>query len=300
MLRSGHVSLKHKPFASTSIVRPGVQRCVHQATHVETGTSQQTSHADKRQQMTRQEEVSAQPAPRSPFNTGSMDITTAGATASLCGHAIPAEKTIVILRHGMTTWNEEQRIQGSSEGSELTIHGQAQAVRCRNALAHMQFDSCFSSPIRRARSTTEIIWQGQGRDSPCIYLDSLKEAHLGWMEGMKQAEAATNHREDFATWRERPAEFNFDGRYPLLEVFDRAAEAWREILEAPGSNHLVVTHKSMMRAFLCTALALPPTSFRAVDIHNGGVSIFRVNKRGEAMLTNMNMTSHMHHDDIYY
>lgn len=31
----------------------------------------------------------------------------------------------------------------------------------------------------------------------------------------------------------------------------------------------------MMRAFLCTALALPPTSFRAVDIHNGGVSIFR-------------------------
>ncbi len=41
------------------------------------------------------------------------------------------------------------------------------------------------------------------------------------------AEAATNHREDFATWRERPAEFNFDGRYPLLEVFDRAAEAWK-------------------------------------------------------------------------
>ena len=48
-----------------------------------------------------------------------------------------------------------------------------------------------------------------------------------------------------------------------------------DILEAPGSNHLIVTHKSMMRAFLCTALALPPTSFRAVDIHNGGVSIFK-------------------------
>ncbi len=44
---------------------------------------------------------------------------------------------------------------------------------------------------------------------------------------MPVAEAATNHTEDFATWRERPAEFNFDGRYPLLEVFDRAAEAWK-------------------------------------------------------------------------
>ena len=63
--------------------------------------------------MTRQDQDPEQPAPRSPFNTGSMDITTAGATASLCGHPIPAEKTIVILRHGMTTWNEEQRIQAS-------------------------------------------------------------------------------------------------------------------------------------------------------------------------------------------
>lgn len=44
---------------------------------------------------------------------------------------------------------------------------------------------------------------------------------------MNAAEAATNHREAFTTWRERPAEFNFDGRYPLLEVFDRAAEAWK-------------------------------------------------------------------------
>lgn len=44
---------------------------------------------------------------------------------------------------------------------------------------------------------------------------------------MDAAEAATNHREAFTTWRERPAEFNFDGRYPLLEVFDRAAEAWK-------------------------------------------------------------------------
>lgn len=48
-----------------------------------------------------------------------------------------------------------------------------------------------------------------------------------------------------------------------------------EILEAPGSSHLVVTHKSMARAFLCTALALPPTSFRSLDMNNGGVSIFR-------------------------
>ena len=57
-----------------------------------------------------------------------------------------------------------------------------------------QLCSCFSSPIKRARTTSEIIWQGEGRDSSCIFLDSLKEAHLGWMEGMKQCESAmTEH-----------------------------------------------------------------------------------------------------------
>lgn len=143
-------------------------------------------------------------------------------------------------------------------------------------------------------------------------------------------DAARDYREEFTTWRQRPAEFTFDGRWPLKEVFDQAKEAWQgeqltcilltgrdwqactcsnpdgciafaaEILTAPGSSHLVITHKSMMRAFLCVALGLPPSSFRAVDIHNGGVSTFRVNKRGEPMLTSMNQTAHMHQDGIYY
>lgn len=56
---------------------------------------------------------------------------------------------------------------------------------------------------------------------------------------------------------------------------DTALSCSAEILEAPGSSHLIITHKSMARAFLCTALALPPTSFRSLDMNNGGVSIFR-------------------------
>ena len=56
-------------------------------------------------------------------------------------------------------------------------------------------------------------------------------------------DAATNHTKDFTTWRERPAEFNFDGRYPLLEVFDRAAEAWKGV-HSVQSLQLVQTYFS--------------------------------------------------------
>ena len=39
--------------------------------------------------------------------------------------------------------------------------------------------------------------------------------------------------------------------------------------------HLLVTHKSILRAHLCVALGLPPSSFRAFDVNNGGICTFR-------------------------
>lgn len=85
--------------------------CQARTTETQTPSKEQLQ---KRDRLTRSQEVPDLPAPRSPFNTGSMDITTAGATASLCGHDLPSEKTIIIVRHGLTTWNEQSRIQASS------------------------------------------------------------------------------------------------------------------------------------------------------------------------------------------
>ena len=106
----GAISHKHESRASRQ--RQNIRSCRCRA--ISTKTDTQDSE-QQRESLTRQEERSKQPAPRSPFNTGSMDITTAGATTSLCGHPLTSEKTIVIVRHGMTTWNEEQRIQARME-----------------------------------------------------------------------------------------------------------------------------------------------------------------------------------------
>ena len=48
-----------------------------------------------------------------------------------------------------------------------------------------------------------------------------------------------------------------------------------EVLKAEGNVHLLITHKSILRALLCVALRLGPASFRAIDAHNGSVSIFK-------------------------
>ena len=54
--------------------------------------------------------------PRSPFNTGSVDVTTAGAASLTDGRMLATEKQVMIVRHGLTTWNEQRRIQARRQG----------------------------------------------------------------------------------------------------------------------------------------------------------------------------------------
>ncbi|KAK9787846.1 hypothetical protein WJX73_001570 [Symbiochloris irregularis] len=241
------------------------------------------------------------PAPRSPFQTGTSEPTFQGSTQrlSLRDEPLTAEKFIVVVRHGLTTWNENKRIQGDSDEATLTPFGEEQAERVRQALSHKHFDSCFVSPIQRAYKFAQIIWGD--RNYPLIPYERLKEANLGWLQGMSNADAARDHPEEFKLWRERPADFWLDKHHnPLNEVFERAKEVWADVLAAEGTSHLLVTHKSIMRAMMCVALGLPTSSFRAVEINNGGVSIFRINTKGEPMLVNLNMTAHMHAKDVIY
>ncbi|GMI77619.1 hypothetical protein HRI_001431200 [Hibiscus trionum] len=219
------------------------------------------------------------------------------ATISLTRESLSSPKKVTLVRHGLSSWNEEGRVQGSSNLSVLTEAGVKQAERCREALSNMHFDQCFSSPISRAKTTAEVLWQG--REEPLVFLDSLKEAHLFFLEGMKNVDAKVIYPKEYTTWREDPANFYVNGVYPLRKLWATARESWREILFSPGENFLVVTHKSMLRALICTALGLPPERFRSIDVNNGGISTFVFNKRGEAMLQSLNMTAHMYSDHVY-
>lgn len=68
-----------------------------------------------------------------------------------------------------------------------------QAVKTREALANIPFKACFSSPITRASQTADTIWEG--RDGPLIQLGSLREAYLGYLQGMTNDYAKEHHAE---------------------------------------------------------------------------------------------------------
>ncbi|XP_057871770.2 probable 2-carboxy-D-arabinitol-1-phosphatase isoform X2 [Cryptomeria japonica] len=231
-----------------------------------------------------------------------------GATEPLTSTSLSVKKKVVLVRHGLSSWNAESRIQvvdaHIAAGSQSVYNfllleiGATQAKKCCEALSNFKFDGCFASPIARAKLSAEIIWSG--REEPLVFLDTLREANLLFLEGMKNVDAQKQYPEIYKAWREDPINFNINGIYPVVKLWSQAKKAWEEILSAPGKDFLVVSHKSTLRALICTALDMTPDRFRAIDINNGGISTFVFNKRGEPMLQGLNLTTHLHIDNVYY
>ncbi|KAG6527918.1 hypothetical protein ZIOFF_010053 [Zingiber officinale] len=206
-----------------------------------------------------------------PTTGGAYDFK--GATISISDEILSSPKMVTLVRHGLSSWNEENRVQGSSNLSILTEVGARQAEKCRSSLTNISFDICFSSPISRAKSTAELIWHG--REKPLIFLDSLKEAHLFFLEGM------TNGKQ--------------------------------RMLKRSTQNYILLGEKILSILMLMEFIlfencgARPnrpgrifcPHQFCAIDVNNGGISVFTFNRRGEAMLQSLNMTVHMYSSHMY-
>ena len=79
---------------------------------------------------------------------------------------------LYIIRHGETAWNRNRKLQGSSD-IPLTPEGEALAAKTAQSLAGIPFDFVFSSPLKRAFRTAELL-RG-GRDIPLVADGRLHE-----------------------------------------------------------------------------------------------------------------------------
>ena len=197
-----------------------------------------------------------------------------------------------MARRRGSEWNREGRIQGDTNVSELTFQGRQEARKCRNALSRRYFDACFSSPLTRARQTTEVVW-GR-REEPVVFADGLKEANVAGLQGLTHVEAEAKFGDLYRQWRDAPAEFAMDGARPIVDLWPEVRAVWAEILDNDYRDILVVSHKSVLRAMVLVALGLPPASFRSIDIHNAGISEVRINDEGEPMLVSLNQATHLY------
>lgn len=153
--------------------------------------------------------------------------------------------TIYITRHGETFWNIEKRLQGQGD-SELTEKGLIGAELLADSLEKVDIDYIISSPLKRARKTSEII-RGN-RNIPIIKMDELMEINIGTFSGYTVDEM---YRKSSALV-DRIINDPFNNSYPngenLTEFYNRSVNAIKKIIKSyDGKTVLVVSHGGVLK-----------------------------------------------------
>lgn len=193
--------------------------------------------------------------------------------------SLTTAKRVVLVRHGQSTWNEEGRIQGSSDFSVLTNKGESQADISRQMLIEDSFDVCFTSPLKRSKKTAEIIWGS--REAEMIFNYDLREIDLYSFQGLLKKEGKSKFGEAFRQWQEDPANFVIDGHYPVRELWSRARSCWNGVLAHESNSVLVVAHNAVNQALVSTAIGLGTEYFRRLLQSNCGVSVLDFTPRAD-------------------
>ncbi len=213
---------------------------------------------------------------------------------------------VILVRHGESTFNVERRVQGFLDESTLTTAGQAGARKVGAALSEIAFDAVYSSPLRRAKDTAEIILSclKQTPKSPFQTIDALKEINLMLWEGMLFKDVAQKYPDEFEQWSNRPHELRMvvpteDGTrdyFPVLDLYERAKRFWQDFLP----NHvdktvLLVAHSGINRALISTAIGLEPTGYQTVHQSNCGISVlnFAGGLNDMVQIESLNQTAHL-------
>lgn len=157
--------------------------------------------------------------------------------------------TIYLTRHGSTMWNYEKRFQGQKD-SELTEEGIGQAESLRNRINDMDIDVIYTSPIKRAFRTANIV-RGN-KDIEIITSDALKELHFGEYEGLTEEELLAQGRgSELRKVFAGEIDVRLPGGETLRELSHRVGDFIDNILACQeGKSVLVVTHGAALRAII--------------------------------------------------
>jgi len=126
--------------------------------------------------------------------------------------------TLVLIRHGQSVWNAENRFTGWTD-VDLSEKGRGEARQAAELLQGegLDFDRCYTSVLKRAIRTLWIVLDGLDRMWLPVERDwRLNERHYGALQGLNKAETAQKHGEDqVKIWRR-----SYDTPPPMLEAGD--------------------------------------------------------------------------------
>ena len=213
---------------------------------------------------------------------------------------------LLLVRHGLSSFNLERRIQGRNDLSTLTSDGIKQALQTGQALSEIQITSVYSSPLQRAATTTINILDACKNGLKPIFDEGLLEIELGPWSGMTANEVKEKFPEIYKTWELNPEELvltNGDGTKfkPIKELMVQAEDFLKKLLlrHPPNKDEtvLLVAHNAILRCLILKLLGEPAQGFRRLQLDNASLSVFNLTpsliKPYQVQLECLNSTTHL-------
>jgi 2,3-bisphosphoglycerate-dependent phosphoglycerate mutase len=211
--------------------------------------------------------------------------------------------TLVLIRHGQSAWNLENRFTGWWD-VDLTAKGEAEAIAAGALLADrgLDFDLCFTSLQTRAIRTLHLALAAMDR----LWLPEekswrLNERHYGRLTGLDKAETAAQHGAgQVRIWRRSfdvpppplapgsPYDLAGDRRYAgiavpatesLKDTIARVLPYWEQRI-APaleeGQRVLISAHGNSLRALVKHLSAIPDAEITGLEIPTGEPIVYEL------------------------
>ena len=158
---------------------------------------------------------------------------------------------LYIVRHGETDWNKKKLVQGRKD-IPLNEYGRHLARETSYGMRQYQIDLAYTSPLRRAKETAEILLDGRNIS---LYEDQrIQEISFGSYEGMSCVDKTKEENLAFQKF------FQDTGNYippedaeSVEQLYERTGEFLKSLEESKklkDKNLLISTHGAAMTAML--------------------------------------------------
>ena len=213
---------------------------------------------------------------------------------------------LLLVRHGLSSFNKERRIQGRDDLSNLSEEGHEQARALGRSLQDVSIQAIYSSPLQRAAATTASLLETQGGQAPDpVFDDGLLEVDLEPWSGQTIDELMQGSTEAYKIWKQRPMELELQRRdgssyKPLPELMEQARGFISTLLERHPANGndtvLVVAHNAILRCLMLVLLGEPDHGFRRLRVDNTSLSVFNIrpgDNGPQVQIECLNSTTHL-------
>lgn len=177
-------------------------------------------------------------------------------------------KEIYLIRHG------RQDIKAFNEDVPLSPAGIRQAELLRERLRDEHYDAFYSSTLRRAVETADILNENWHMD--IRRKEALGEIDYGLLTSEPLSVKSGSYSAFFSRLEKRKEDLPFPGGENSEMVWLRVRPVFREIEESPSDRILVVCHGGMIRASLCGLLDLPFSKRLVFSKHLENTSITKL------------------------